>query len=455
MCRPGPAPARAIIDRPLPEPAVRLPSPVSLSRLLYCVLHVAAMPVVLARLLWRARANPEYLSCVHQRFGLGVARRGGTPAVWIHAVSVGEAQAAVPIARALLERHPGQPLLITTTTPTGRERVRQALGDAVEHCFVPYDLPWLAARFVDRVRPRALIVMETELWPNLFAACARRGVPVLLANVRLSSRSARGYRRVAALSAEMLSRVRIIAAQSQPDATRLLALGADPQAVHVTGSVKFDVRLPASLREQAQVLRRRFGTERSVLIAASTHEGEDEQVLEAYGHVLQGNPTCLLVLVPRHPERFAAAAALARRRGYATALRSRAPARFDGVDVFVGDSMGELPLFYAASDVAFVGGSLVPVGGHNMLEPAALGLPVLFGPHLFNFAEIGRRLLEAGAAWQVSGPRELGERAASLLADANLRHNVGDRGRQFVEANRGALERMLCLVERELAASHG
>jgi 3-deoxy-D-manno-octulosonic-acid transferase len=427
----------------------------SLVRFVYTVLHLLAMPLILVRLVWRARLNRDYLDCLHQRFGFGAPDPRARAPIWIHAVSVGEAQAAVPVARALVERHPQHPLLFTTTTPTGRDRVRQALGGTVEHRYVPYDLPWLVGRFLDRVRPRAVIVMETELWPNLFAACAARGIPLVLANVRLSERSARGYRRVGALSAGMLACVNAIAAQSQADAARILALGADPAAVQVTGSIKFDLHLPASLREQAQVLRRKFGAERSVFIAASTHEGEDVQVFDAFARILRAIPRCLLVLVPRHPERFAAAAALSRKRGYATATRSRPPGRYDDIDVFVGDSMGELPLFYAASDVAFVGGSLVPTGGHNMLEPAALGLPVLFGPHVFNFSEISRMLLHVGAAWQVADARALGERALALLEDANLRHNVGDRGRQFVERNRGALERLMTIIDQQLAAAGG
>jgi len=427
----------------------------SLVRFVYTVLHLLAMPLILVRLVWRARLNRDYLDCLHQRFGFGAPDPRARAPIWIHAVSVGEAQAAVPVARALVERYPQHPLLFTTTTPTGRDRVRQILGGTVEHRYVPYDLPWLVGRFLDRVRPRAVIVMETELWPNLFAACAARGIPLVLANVRLSERSARGYRRVGALSAGMLACVNAIAAQSQADAARMLALGADAAAVQVTGSIKFDLHLPASLREQAQVLRREFGTERSVFIAASTHEGEDVQVLDAFARILRAIPRCLLVLVPRHPERFAAAAALSRKRGYATATRSRPPRRYDDVDVFVGDSMGELPLFYAASDVAFVGGSLVPTGGHNMLEPAALGLPVLFGPHVFNFSEISRMLLDVGAAWQVADARALGERALALLEDANLRHNVGDRGRQFVERNRGALERLMTIIDQQLVAAGG
>jgi 3-deoxy-D-manno-octulosonic-acid transferase len=420
---------------------------VSPSRLAYTVVHLVALPVILARLVLRARRNRAYLHHIGQRFGLHAPRFARAP-VWIHAVSVGEAQAAVPLVRELSRRHPHLPLLVTTTTHTGRDRVRAAFGDAVVHRYVPYDLPPLVGAFLNRVRPGLLVVMETELWPNLFAACTARDVPILLANVRLSARSARGYSVVGALTREMLGRVRAVAAQSQDDASRMLELGAPAGAVEVTGSVKFDLHVPASLREEAQVLRRRFGSDRSVLIAASTHDGEDAQVLDAFAGVLGQLPRALLVLVPRHPERFAAAAALCRRRGYATALRSRAPPEFDAVDVFVGDSMGELPLFYAASDVAFVGGSLVPTGGHNLLEPAALGLPVLFGPHVFNFSEISRLLLDAGAAWQVADARGLAERALALLTDANLRHNAGERGRQLVEQNRGARNRLMTMVER-------
>ncbi|MFT5450249.1 MAG: 3-deoxy-D-manno-octulosonic-acid transferase [Gammaproteobacteria bacterium] len=277
---------------------------------------------------------------------------------------------------------------------------------------------------------------------------------MILANVRLSARSTSGYRRISSLSQEMLGRVQVAAAQSQADASRLLSLGMKPNSVRVTGSVKFDLNIPASLREQAQVLRRDLGIERSVFIAASTHDGEDEQVLQAFSRLLQEMPRCLLVLVPRHPERFADAAALCRKRGFSTALRSRTPSDFTTVDVYVGDSMGELPLLYAASDIAFVGGSLVPTGGHNMLEPAALGLPVLFGPHVFNFPDISRMLLDVGAAWQIEDARSLGEQAYALLKDANLRHNAGDAGRQFVHSNRGALARLMSLIDEQVPATN-
>jgi 3-deoxy-D-manno-octulosonic-acid transferase len=292
--------------------------------------------------------------------------------------------------------------------------------------------------------------METELWPNLIHACAAKNVPVVVANARLSERSAAGYRRLAGLVQPMLSEVSVVAAQSARDAELFVALGALPERVHVAGSIKFDIHLPASLVEQAQVLRRCFGVERGVWIAASTHEGEELQVLDAYARVLYTVPDCLLVLVPRHPERFAAVAAMCRKRGYSTVQRTDAPASCTDVDVFIGNTMGELALFYAACDVAFVGGSLVDVGGHNMLEPAAIGVPVLFGPFLHNFADIAERLLENGAAEQVESTAALAREVVRYLGDANLRQSSGDRARRFVEQNRGALARVMDLVDAQL-----
>ncbi len=416
-------------------------------RRLYSLLHYLFMPVVMMRLVLRGFGNRAYLARIGERFGCGEALPGDVPVVWLHAVSVGEVQAAVPLVRALRARLPRARILVTTATPTGYDRVLLALGDDVMHRYVPYDLPGAVTRFLRRAHPVLCIVMETELWPNLMHASAQRGLPVVLANMRLSARSAAGYARWPGLVAPMLRSVAAIAAQTREDAERVLALGAPPERVVVTGSMKFDLRVPASVREEGEVLRRCFGVARGVWIAASTHEGEEEQVLEAFARVLARHPDALLVLVPRHPERFARVAALCRKRGFATALRSQSPPSCTDVDVFVGDSMGELLTFFAAADVAFVGGSLVPVGGHNLLEPAALGLPVVTGPELFNFAEIGRRLTEIGAARQVTSARELGRVVADWLDDGNLRHAAGEAGRRFVEDNRGALQRLMTLLE--------
>ncbi len=422
-------------------------------RQLYSALHYLALPYLFLRLAWRGHRDPGYWERWGERFGRVPPLSGDRQTLWIHAVSVGEVQAAVPLVRALRSGGRDFRIVVTTTTPTGRERVRQALGNSVLHRYAPYDLPGAVRRFLGRVGPRLVIIMETELWPNILHQCSRRGIPVLLANARLSEQSAASYRRVAITAGRMLASISCIAAQTQRDATRLVSLGARPDRVRVTGNTKFDVRLPASLSEEAQVLRRCFGVDRGVWIAASTHDGEERQVLQAFEQVQSALPDSLLVLVPRHPERAASVAALARKFGHVTALRSESPVSCADARVFVGDTMGELPLFYAASDVAFVGGSLVPEGGHNMLEPAALGIPVVFGPHVHDVAEIGERLLEAGAGRRVNDKSELGTAVVEYLHDANLRHVTGQRGSEFVKQNRGALNLVMELVDELLAAA--
>lgn len=416
-------------------------------RTLYTLFHYLMLPAVFLRLAWRGTRNPGYWRRWGERLGLGAVIPGDRRVVWIHAVSVGEVQAALPIIDVIRKRLPEATLLVTTSTPTGSSRVTHSLGEGVTHCYMPYDLPGPVRRFLDRTHPSLAVIMETELWPNLFHACRLRGIPVLLANVRLSERSAAGYRRFSSLAREMLEGVSQIAAQSESDARRLIALGADPARLTVTGSVKFDVHIPPSLREEAASLRRRFGSGRGVWIAASTHDGEERVVLDAFGRVRKRIPEVVLIVVPRHPERFGIAEALVKRGGWRYALRSRTPPSLDEIDVLVGDTMGELQMMYAASDVAFVGGSLVRVGGHNMLEPAALGIPVIVGPHVFNFQHISERLLELGIARQVSGPAELAASVSELLSDANQRHNVGQAAKRFVEENRGARDKVVAMVD--------
>lgn len=416
-------------------------------RPLYSLVLYLLAPAVLLRLFWRGLRVPGYRQRLAERFGFAAPATGTAP-LWVHAVSVGEAQAAAPLIRELLRRHPGTPVLVTTTTPTGAERVRALFGDRVRHVYAPYDLPDATARFLARQRPRLAIIMETELWPNLFHACKRRGVDVIIANARLSERSAHGYGRLGPLTAATLADVTLIAAQAEADAQRFCVLGADRDRVRVTGNIKFDIRLPPSLHEQGEVLRRVcLGAERPVWIAASTHEGEEAPILAAHAHVRQLMPQALLMLVPRHPERFGRAAALCRQAGFDVVLRSEdRPCNADTA-VFVGDSMGELSLFYAAADLAFVGGSLVPVGGHNILEPAALGKPVLFGPHMFNFETIATMFLELGAARQVADASTLARVVVEWLRDANLRDGYGAAGARLVAENRGALERLMGLIQ--------
>ena len=423
-------------------------------RSVYTVALYCAAPFLVGRLLWRGLRNSAYWRRIGERFGLGsrIGANGGC--VWIHAVSVGEVQAAAPIVKALRNRHPDEVIVMTSTTPTGADRIAKAFGGSVVHRYFPFDLPGSVARFLDRVEPRVVVIMETEIWPNLLAQCLVRGVPVVLANVRLSERSAAGYRRFRRVFAPVLGGIAAIAVQSDEDARRMVSIGAPPDVIDVTGSTKFDIPMLASLREEAAALRRTWGSSRGIWIAASTHDGEETLVLDAFRQVLERLPGSLLVLVPRHPERFREVAAQVRRHGFDPVMRSRRPVDCTGVHVFIGDTMGELPLFYAAADVAFVGGTLVERGGHNMLEPAALGLPVLFGPHVFNFAEISRRLLEAGGARTVSDSHSLGRAVVEYLHDADLRHTTGAKGRAFVESNRGAGDRVLAMISPHLEPGH-
>jgi 3-deoxy-D-manno-octulosonic-acid transferase len=414
-------------------------------RRLYTLLWVLALPLALLRLLWRSRRAPAYRRRWAERLGRFAppVRTGG---VWVHAVSVGETQAAQPLIKRLLGEPRAQPVTVTTTTPTGSVRVGELFGDQVFHVYLPFDLPWAVDGFLERVRPRLLIMVETEIWPNLLARCAAHGIPTLLANGRLSARSARRYARLDGFTRETFAAIGAVAAQTEADAQRFVALGTPADRVRVTGSMKFDMAIRGSVKEQAEVLRRDWGTDRPVWVAASTHEGEEEAVLEAHRHVLTAVPEALLVLVPRHPERFERAAQLVRRAGLTMARRTERSAVTAGTAVFLGDTMGELPVFLGAADAAFVGGSLVDIGGHNVLEPAAFGVPVVFGPHMHNFVAISELLLAADAARQVSDAEGLADVVLRWLGDASERARIGENGRRVVEANRGALDRTWQLV---------
>jgi 3-deoxy-D-manno-octulosonic-acid transferase len=423
-------------------------------RTLYTLLLYLLVPLVLLRLAWRGLRAPDYWHRWPERFGF-IEPPLGKQVIWVHAVSVGEVQAAEPLVRSLLEKYPAYTLLVTTVTPTGSARVAALFGGEVAHVYAPYDLPGAVRRFFLRVRPQLAIIMETELWPNLFHACRDRQVPLLLVNARLSAKSMAGYLRVKRLVARTLGNISEIAAQGEADAQRFERLGAQPEVITVSGNLKFEQRMPPSLLERAEVLRRDWGTGRPVWIAASTHEGEDELLLDVFSLLRGRFPDCLLVLVPRHPERFEPVAELCRQRGLNIVLRSEMRPCDAGTRVFVGDSMGELPLFFAAADVAFVGGSLVPHGGHNLLEPAALGIPVVTGPHVFNFTEICDLLLQAGACEKVGNTEALAVTLGRWLGDANERHRVGEQGRAVVEKNRGALQTVLAMIDRHLPDNPG
>jgi 3-deoxy-D-manno-octulosonic-acid transferase len=408
------------------------------------------LPYALGNLLWRALRYPAYWHRWPERFGF-VTTLQRKRTLWVHAVSVGEVRSAAPLVNALVARYPEHRVVVTTMTPTGSEQVRELFGDRVSHCYVPYDFPDAVRRFFDRVRPDVAVIAETEFWPNIFAECGRRRIPLLLVNGRVSQASLRGLLRVPNIARRMLANTDLLCAQSKVDAQRLRNLGAAEHLVHVTGNLKFDVELPAQLLEEAGTLRGEWGRERPVWIAASTHAGEERRVLDAFARLAPRFPGLLLVLVPRHPERFHAVARLCRRRGHAVALRSRTPGALPpGTDVLVGDTMGELQRLYAAADVAFIGGSLVAHGGQNLLEACAVHVPVVFGPHMFHFEEISSMALERGAARQVHDVPGLVAAVALYFEQPDLRRAAGNAAYTLVTDNRGALKRTLRLVEAAL-----
>ena len=422
-----------------------------MNRTLYTLILHLALPFIFLRLLWRAWRAPAYGKRIGERFALGLPalRPGG---IWIHAVSLGESIAAAPLIRELLARHPESPITVTCMTPTGSERIQALFGERIQHCYLPYDLPWACARFLDRLQPRLAVIMETELWPNHIHACHARGIPVALANARLSERSARGYARLKGLTAPMLGELSLIAVQTEAEAERFRCLGAHEGRVEVTGSIKFDLSVDAELPARAAQLRAVWGAAaRPVWIAASTHAGEDEVVLQAHRRLLAEWPQALLILVPRHPERFVQVFELCRRGGFATVRRSADEAVTADVQVLLGDTLGELLFLYALADLAFVGGSLIANGGHNLLEPAVLGKPLLSGPHLFNFLEIAAQLRDAGDLLEVEDAAQLHAALHMLFAEADQAQRRAEAGLRVLRANQGALARLLAGLDRLLA----
>ncbi len=428
-----------------------------MARLLYTLLIYLCLPLILLRLLWRGSRAPAYRRRWGERFGFVERLADAQPVIWVHSVSVGETIAAAPMIRRLQKKYPDATLLVTTMTPTGSAQVKKIFGSRVEHCYAPYDMPDAIARFLSRTHPDLLVIMETELWPNLIHACHQRAIPAVLANARLSAKSAAGYAKVGRLSRPMLRELTAIAAQTKADGERFIQLGVSNTALEVTGNIKFDLQLDAALREKAALLKKQWqgSSPRPVFLAASTHRGEDEIVLDAYSQVLEQRPDLLLVLVPRHPERFDEVAALCRERDYCLQRRSEtgpgdSRQLESSVQILLGDTMGELLSFCGASDFTFVGGSLVDVGGHNLIEPAAWGVPVLSGPHLFNFTEVGRLLTEAGGLAICATATELAEQVIALLVDTDLQQQMSSAALAVTEANRGALDRLTKLLENQI-----
>jgi 3-deoxy-D-manno-octulosonic-acid transferase len=407
-------------------------------RTLYTAALRLLLPFVLARLWLRGRREPGYREGISERFGV---YRGEKPEklVWVHAVSVGEARAAAPLVRALAARLPDHRILVTCTTAAGRETLKQVYGDSILVAFLPYDFPEAVQAFLAHFSPRLGVLMETEVWPNLLAGCAARGVPVVLANARLSEKSARGYLRLRSLAQPAFASLALVCAQSEADAARLRSVGA--RRVEVTGNLKFDVGPDPEQLAAGRAWRAAIG--RPMLLLASTREGEEQMLLEE----LKADRNLLVVIVPRHPQRFDDVAPMTQAR------RTRQPLPLPEHRLYLGDTMGEMPFYYAACDVAVIGGSFAPLGGQNLIEALACGSPVVVGPSMFNFAEATRLALEAGAVLQAANAVDAVKLAVSLMHDARLRRAMSAAGRKLCQTHRGATERHLKLLDEVIRAA--
>lgn len=419
-----------------------------MARAAYSFVLWLALPLVLARLAWRARRQPGYLAHLGERFG-AAPRPAGKPVIWVHAVSVGETRAAAPLVTLLRREYPGAAVLLTHTTPTGRATGRELFGDGVTQSWLPWDHGAFVRRFLDRARPDLGVLLETEIWPNLLAECRAGGVPVFLVNARLSARSAAGYARLPSLAREALGNLAGVAAQTTEDASRLEALGA--RDVAVTGNIKFDLAVPGDTAQRGLALRALLGSDRRVWVVGSTRDGEEALLVEAI-EAARPPADVLVVIVPRHPQRFEEVAQLLAARGPfgRRSLGQPVPAQ---ARYALGDSMGEMLDYYAAADVVFVGGSLKPFGGQNLIEPCAVGRPVVFGPHTFNFESAAEAALAAGAGLRARDAAHAVTLAMQLLDDGARRAQMGRRAEGFAKANRGALDRLAAWLAGRLPAS--
>lgn len=411
-------------------------------RYVYTLGFYLAIPVLLLRLKSRERWQ--------ERFGcLAKPVPAQEKVIWVHAVSLGETIAATPLIKSLLASYPDYKIVFTSITASGSAQARKQFGDAVYNFYLPYDLPGSLRRFFKQIHPHLGIIMETELWPNLLVACEQMQLPLLLANARLSAKSANGYQKIKAITKEMLKTFKHIAAQSASDAERFIDLGAPKAIVEITGNIKFDIQIPANLLQRGRELRQPWG-DRPVWIAASTHEGEENLILETLSKVKSAIPNILLILVPRHAERFSKVGELCQQSGFSIALRSLKEPITPDTNILLGDTMGELMLFYAASDIAFVGGSWVSAGGHNLIEPASLHVPVLTGPQLHNFVDVSRLLLNAGGAKIVENPQAAADTIIQLFNHPTQRTTMGDNAFNAVKANTGALEKHLNWIKDQI-----
>ena len=414
-------------------------------RKLYSFLFYCSIPFVISRLLWRSLKTPAYHQRIFERFGF-YTQNYSQNVIWFHAVSVGESEALFPLIHLIQMRQPQLQILITTTTPTGSERVKVVLGDSVQHVYLPYDLPDVVARFLNTFEPKMAVIVETEIWTNLYHACATKKIPLYLINARLSEKSVRGYQKIPFLTMPALKAITKIATQTEVDKVRFIAIGADSKKVENLGNIKFDIIISNEILLEGQILKNKLFAQRFVFLTASTHDGEEILLLDAYKNLKKQIPELLLVIAPRHPERFVDIKNLAKSADLQFISRTSENICNNQTDVFVIDTLGELKLFYAAADVAFVGGSFVPVGGHNVLEPASVGVPVLFGLEMKNFALIAEKMLAAQAAIQCENITELENKIIELYNQFDLRNQLILNAKNFVFQNQGATERIYDLL---------
>lgn len=429
-----------------------------MARFLYNLVFTLAIPLILFRMWLRGSSNPGYRKRWAERFAL-FKFTGKPRGILVHSVSVGETLAAEPLVRSLQAAHPDLTITITTTTPTGSDQVKRLYAEDLEegrifHVYLPYDLPWLMSRFIKKVKPSLCLIMETELWPNIIRTCNKNKVPVFLANARLSNKSAKGYAKFSKFTQPMLQGLDLIAAQHNDDAERFIGLGVNKDKVVVTGSIKFDITVPGNVLQQANILKQQWGENRLVIVLASSHEGEDDLILDSYQQLLVHFPDLLLVLVPRHPERFDEVAAIVLNRDLQLIRRSEANDRRSSqpgplTQVYLADTMGEMLLLLACADIAVIGGSFIEHGGHNPLEACALSKAVVMGPSDYNFAAIAQQLIDQGAMQQAPSSK-LTICLQQLLERPNMRAEMGENGQKVVSRNQGAVERLTIIISDEL-----
>jgi 3-deoxy-D-manno-octulosonic-acid transferase len=416
-------------------------------RAVYSCLFYLLIPFILLRLLWRGIKAPAYRCRWRERFAL-YNKKFPQGVIWFHAVSVGEAEALFPLVRQIQKQHADAKLLITTTTPTGSARVKAVMQETVAHVYLPYDVPDAVNRFMQCFKPKLAVIMETEIWPNLFLYCGKNDIPLYIINARLSEKSSHGYQKIPSLVHAALAQINLIATQTQDDANRFIAIGADSEKVKTLGNIKFDVEIPQSTIEKGLQIKADLFGGRFVWLIASTHKEEEAIFLDIYQEIKQKIPDLLLVIVPRHPERFADVKKLCEQLQLGVVMRTAGERVYTETDVYLVDTMGELKMLYAASDVAFVGGSMVPRGGHNILEAAAVGVPVMFGPYMVNFKEIARGVLGHNAAIQCQNKNDIVNSILALYEQPDYREALADKGTAFVRQNQGAIARICAMLDQ-------